>query len=161
MTSIAENKVAFIHYVLRDDDGGTIDSSRDSDPMPYLHGAGNIVPGLEKALEGKGKGDVVKAVIPPADGYGEPSGAPPQPVPRDAFEGAEPEPGMPLAVQDDSGNVLQLWIQEVQESQVLITHDHPLAGVTLHFEVEIMDVRDATKEELEHGHAHSGDGHEH
>ena len=161
MTLIADNKVAFIHYILRDDDGDTIDSSRDADPMPYLHGSGSIVPGLEKALEGKAKGDVVKAVIAPEDGYGEPSGAPPQPVPRQAFEGAEPQAGMPLVVEDDEGNHLQLWVKEVGETEVLITHDHPLAGVTLHFEVEIMDVRDATAEELAHGHAHHGDGHHH
>ena len=124
MTLIADNKVAFFHYILRDDDGDTIDSS-------------------------------------PEDGYGEPSGAPPQPVPRQAFEGAEPQAGMPLVVEDDEGNHLQLWVKEVGETEVLITHDHPLAGVTLHFEVEIMDVRDATAEELAHGHAHHGDGHHH
>ncbi len=161
MTSIADKKVAFIHYILRDDEGDTIDSSRDADPMPYLHGSGSIVPGLEKALEGKSKGDIVKAVVPPEEAYGELSGAPPQPVPRDAFEGATPEPGMPLVVEDDEGNHLQLWVKEVGETEVLITHDHPLAGVTLHFEVEIMDVRDATAEELAHGHAHHGDGHHH
>lgn len=161
MTTIAEKKVAFIHYTLTDDDGETIDSSRGSDPMPYLHGAGNIVEGLEAELTGKAVGDRIKAVIAPEDGYGPLSGMPPQPVPRDAFEGMEPEAGMPLVVEDDEGNELQLWIAAVDGDVVLLTHDHPLAGVTLHFDVEVMEVRDATDNELEHGHAHAGDGHHH
>jgi FKBP-type peptidyl-prolyl cis-trans isomerase SlyD len=161
MNSIGANKVALIHYILTDDDGGTIDSSRDGDPMPYLHGTGSIVPGLEAELEGKKVGDRVKAVVAPEDGYGPKSGSDPQAVPREAFEGAEPEVGMPLMVEDDQGNQMQLWIVDVSDEQVMITPDHPLAGVTLHFDVEVMEVRDATPNELEHGHAHPGDGHHH
>jgi FKBP-type peptidyl-prolyl cis-trans isomerase SlyD len=161
MTSITANKVATIHYILTDEAGETLDSSRDGDPMPYLHGAGNIVPGLETQLEGKAVGDKIKAVVAPEDGYGPKSGMPPQAVPKAAFEGVEPQPGMPLVVEDDEGNHMQLWVAAVAEDQVLITPDHPLAGVTLHFDVEIMEVRDATETELEHGHAHSGDGHHH
>jgi FKBP-type peptidyl-prolyl cis-trans isomerase SlyD len=161
MTSIAANKVATIHYHLTDDDGETIDSSRDGDPMPYLHGAGNIVPGLERELEGKAVGDRFEVVVEPTDGYGDKTDVPPQAVPREAFEGAEPEPGMPLVVEDESGNQMQLWVCDIDGDQVLITPDHPLAGVTLHFEVEVIEVRDATSTELEHGHAHAGDDHHH
>lgn len=161
MTTIAANKVAFIHYTLTDETGEELDSSRDDEPMPYLHGAGNIVEGLERRLEGKAVGDKVTAIVPPAEGYGEPSGMAPQPVPREAFEGVEPMVGMPLVLEDDDGNNIQLWIAAVEDDLVLLTHDHPLAGVTLHFDVEVMDIRDATESELHHGHAHSGDGHHH
>ncbi|MCH9680511.1 MAG: peptidylprolyl isomerase [Deltaproteobacteria bacterium] len=159
--TIVANKVATIHYILSDDTGATIDSSRNSDPMPYLHGGGNIVPGLERKLEGASVGDRVKAVVTPADGYGEKSDVPPQPVPLSAFGGAPPEPGMPVTAQDEEGNHAQFWIVEVTDEAVMITADHPLAGVTLHFDVEVMSIRDATDAELEHGHAHPGDGHHH
>ncbi len=161
MSTIAAKKVAYIHYILTDDDGGEIDSSRGSDPMPYLHGEGNIVPGLEKELEGKKVGDRVEAVVAPEDGYGPKSGTPPQPVPRSAFEGGEPAPGMPITIENEEGHTMQLWIDSVTDETVTLTHDHPLAGVTLHFNVEIMEIRDATDTELEHGHVHSGDEHDH
>lgn len=161
MTSISADKVAFIHYTLTNEDGDEIDSSRDGDPMPYLHGAESIVPGLERQLEGKSVGDRIKAVVTPDEGYGDPCGRDPQPVPRKAFEGVEPQPGMPLVVEDDDGQQIQLWITEVTDDEVMLSPDHPLAGVTLHFDVEVVEVRDATAEELEHGHAHSGDGHHH
>lgn len=157
MTTIAANKVAFIHYTLTDDDGDEIDSSREGDPMPYLHGAENIVPGLERQLEGKAVGDRVQAVVPPEEAYGPKSGRPPQPVPRSAFEGVEPQPGMPLVVENDDGQELQLWIEAVADDAVMLSPDHPLAGVTLHFDVEIMEIRDATDNELKHGHAHPED----
>ena len=161
MTLIADNKVALIHYTLTDGEGTEIDTSRGSEPMAYLHGMGNIVPGLERELEGKTAGDRVKVVVAPEDGYGPKSDAPPQSVPRAAFEGAEPVLGMPVSAEDDEGNHVQLWIVDVSDSEVTITPDHPLAGVTLHFDVEVLEVRDATPSELEHGHVHSGDGHHH
>jgi len=161
MTSIAAKTVALIHYTLTDSDGKEIDSSRGGEPMPYLHGSGNIVPGLEAQLEGKAAGDKVKAVVAPEDGYGPKSGMVPQAVPRAAFEGGNPQPGMPVTAQDESGGDIQLWITEVSDEKITISQDHPLAGVELHFDVEIMEVRDATDSELEHGHAHAGDGHHH
>lgn len=161
MSRIADKKVAFIHYTLTDDEGEEIDSSRDGDPMPYLHGCHNIVPGLERELEGKSVGDRVRAVVAPEDGYGPSSGEAAQAVPREAFEGMEPEPGMPLMLEDDDGDQFPMWVVEVSEEAVVLSPDHPLAGVTLHFEVEIVEIRDATAVELEHGHAHPGDGHHH
>ncbi len=161
MASISANKVALIHYILRADDGSTIDSSRDSDPMPYMHGSGSLVPGLEAELEGKTVGDLIKVVVAPEDAYGPKSGTPPQPVPLAAFDGNVPDKGMPVATQDEEGNHIQLWVADVDDEQVFVTPDHPLAGMTLHFDVQIMEIRDATPAELEHGHAHPGDGHEH
>jgi len=161
MSTITAKKVASIHYILTDDEGGEIDSSRGHEPMTYLHGADNIVPGLEKELEGKKVGDQLEVVVAPEEGYGPESGAPPQPVPRDAFEGVEPQPGTPLVVESEEGEQMQLWIVDVNDETVTLTPDHPLAGVTLHFKVEVMEVRDATEEELEHGHVHTGDEHEH
>ncbi|MEM6995914.1 MAG: peptidylprolyl isomerase [Myxococcota bacterium] len=161
MTAIAAKKVALIHYTLTDGEGTEIDTSRGSEPMPYLHGSDNIVPGLEAQLEGKKAGEKIKAVVAPEDGYGPKSGAAAQDVPRSAFEGANPEPGMPVSAEDEEGNHMQLWIVEVTKDKVTITPDHPLAGVTLHFDVEVMEVRDATDSELEHGHPHSGDGQHH
>ncbi|MCA9709604.1 MAG: FKBP-type peptidyl-prolyl cis-trans isomerase [Myxococcales bacterium] len=161
MVTIAAHKVAFIHYTLTNDDGDEIDTSRGGEPMPYLHGADNIVPGLERQLEGRRVGDRFEAVVDPEDGYGSPSGRPLQPVPLEAFEGVEPQPGMPLVVENDDGEQLQFWIDSVSDEAVMLTADHPLAGVTLHFDVEVIEIRDATPAELEHGHAHSGDGHHH
>ncbi len=161
MSTITAQKVAFIHYTLTDDEGDEIDSSRGGDPMPYLHGSESIVEGLERQLEGKAVGDRIKAVVSPQEGYGSRSGRPAQPIPKNAFEGVEPQPGMPLVVEDDDGNQVQLWIAAVGEEEVMLSADHPLAGVTLHFDVEIVEIRDATPAELEHGHAHAGDGHHH
>lgn len=156
MTSIAANRVALIHYTLTDSDGKELDSSRGGDPMPYLHGSDEIVPGLEAQLEGKTAGDKLKAVVSPDDGYGPKSGMVDQSIPRTAFEGASPEPGMPVTASDENGDDIQLWVTEVTEENITISPDHPLAGVELHFEVEIIAVRDATESELEHGHAHDG-----
>jgi len=159
MSTIGARKVVSIHYTLTSGEGQELDSSAGGEPLAYLHGADNIVPGLERQLEGKSVGDKLRAVVTPEEGYGEHSGMSPQPVPRSAFEGGEPQEGMPLLLEDDEGNEMQFWIAEVQDEVVLLSPDHPLAGVTLCFDVEVVDVRDATPEELMHGHAHSGNHH--
>ncbi|MCX4244076.1 FKBP-type peptidyl-prolyl cis-trans isomerase [Paraliomyxa miuraensis] len=161
MTIIAVNKVVSIHYTLTSGDGEELDSSAGGEPLAYLHGFENIVPGLERRLEGKGVGDKLTAVVPPAEAYGELSGMQPQPVPRSAFEGAEPQEGMPLLIEDDDGNEAQFWISEVHEEVVFLSPDHPLAGITLCFDVEVVEVRDATEEELAHGHVHMPGHHHH
>lgn len=161
MSTIAAKKVVAIHYTLTSGEGEELDSSAGGEPLAYLHGADNIVPGLERQLEGKKVGDKIEAVVPPEEGYGEHSGMSPQPVPRAAFEGAEPQEGMPLVLEDDEGNEMQFWISEIQDEVVLLTPDHPLAGVTLCFAVEVVEIRDATDEELEHGHVHTGHEHSH
>lgn len=158
--TVTTGKVVSLHYTLTDDDGRVLDSSSGGDPLHYLHGADNIVPGLEQQLSGKAVGDSLKAVVPPELGYGERIGAP-RPVPREAFpEDIELEEGMQIVAQGPDGDVIPLWIVGVDDQEVLVDRNHPLAGVTLHFDVKVMAVRDATAAELAHGHPHGHDGHD-
>jgi FKBP-type peptidyl-prolyl cis-trans isomerase SlyD len=160
--AVAAGKVVSIKYTLRDDDGDVIDASEDGDPLEYLHGADNIVPGLERQLLGKVTGDKLTAVVPPAEGYGLPEGPGPQPVPRAAFpDDAELEQGLQFFARGPDGQQMALWVVEVNDDVVLVDANHPLAGATLHFEVEITAIRDATAEETEHGHPHGPHGHHH
>ncbi len=153
--TIEAGKVVFFHYTLSDESGEIIDSSEGAEPLPYLHGAGNIVPGLERQMVGKQVGDRFKAVVPAEEGYGVPEGPGPQAIPRDAFpEDAELEEGMPFTAEDEDGNELPLWIVSVEDDAVIVDQNHPLAGVELHFDIHITDMRDATPEEIEHGHPH-------
>lgn len=154
-----KNKVVTIHYTLRDDAGEILDSSRDSDPLEYLHGHGGIVPGLERALEGKAVGDKLVVDVAPKDGYGEPSGPGPRAVPRDAFpDDVELEKGLQFFAPGPKGKPIPVWVTEVHADHVHIDTNHPLAGATLHFDVEVMAIRDASKDELAHGHPHGPDG---
>jgi FKBP-type peptidyl-prolyl cis-trans isomerase SlyD len=158
----ADDKVVTIHYTLRDDDGDIIDSSSGSEPLDYLHGHGGIVPGLEAALAGKSAGAKLQVSVPPAEGYGEAGEADTKSVPRDAFpDDVELEVGMQFFAQSPSGEPVPVWVVGVDDKTVVIDFNHPLAGQTLHFEVEVVGVRDATAEELEHGHPHGPDGHHH
>lgn len=155
LASISNGKVVFFHYTLTDADGEVIDSSEGMEPMPYLHGADNIVPGLERQMLGRKVGDRFKAVVPAAEGYGEVEGPGPQAIPRDAFpEDAELEEGMQFHAQDEEGNEMPLWVVSIEDDTVLVDQNHPLAGVELHFQVEIVDMRDATEIEIAHGHPH-------
>lgn len=134
--TISANKVVTIHYTLRNDAGEVLDSSEGAPPMAYLHGAGNIVPGLEKQLDGKVAGDKLVAVVPPEEGYGDKQAQGPQAIPKAAFEGVDVHPGMTLVVEDDDGEQMPLRVVAVEEDRVLVDLDHPLAGETLHFTVE-------------------------
>jgi len=163
-TIIADGTVVSLHYTLKDKEGTVIDTSEGRDPMDYLHGAENIVPGLERQLLGKAVGDKLNVVVEPGEGYGERQGPGPQPIPLSAFPaGAENEleAGMRIAVQGPQGQPMPLWIVEVQEAQVLVDPEHPLAGVQLHFSVEITGLRAASEEEIAHGHPHGPGGHHH
>lgn len=156
---IAENSVVTFDYTLKDSEGELIDSSDDG-PMVYLHGHGQIVPGLEKALLGKQSGDTMAVVIEPRDGYGEPTGGKPIRVSRDDLPpNFEPQEGMGLTSVSPSGQEVTLWVVDVTDEEVGLSLDHPLAGVALHFDITVREVRDATKEELAHGHAHGPGGH--
>ncbi|MEC9440186.1 MAG: peptidylprolyl isomerase [Myxococcota bacterium] len=160
--AIQENKVVAIHYTLTSSDGEELDSSAGGPPLYYLHGHQNIVPGLENQLTGKNVGDKVTAVVPPEEGYGLPSGAPAQPIERSAFPpGTEIEEGMAFFAQGPGGQPLQVFVTGVTDAEVFITTDHPLAGVTLNFDVEVVEIRDASDEELAHGHVHGPGGHHH
>lgn len=159
--SISANSVVAIHYTLTDDDGVQLDSSVGNQPLTYLHGAGNIIPGLEQELEGKKAGDSLQVTVPPADGYGEHVEQLVQIVPKAAFAGVEElDLGMRFQAQTEQGPV-SVQITNIEGDEVTVDGNHPLAGKTLHFEVSIETVRDATEQELEHGHAHGAHGHDH
>ena len=160
--SIAENKVALIHYTLRDPAGEVLDSSKEGPPLAYLHGASNLVPGLEKEMTGREVGSSFEVKVSAAEGYGERQGPGPQAVHRSEFpKDFEPTEGRPLRAQDGEGNMITLWITKVEGAQVWVDVNHPLAGQTLNFDVEVMSMRDATDDEKEHGHAHGLHGHAH
>lgn len=160
--TIDQHKVVTIHYKVVDADSGElIDSSENGQPMTYLHGAQNIVPGLEKALEGKSVGDEVAVTVKPADAYGERSEEGIQQVPIEVFEDMEKiEPGMIVMVETEDGP-LNLVVTEVDETTVTVDANHPMAGKSLTFSVKIKEVRDASEEEVAHGHVHGPEGHHH
>ena len=158
---IAQNSVVTIHYTLKDDAGEVIDTSRESDPVAYLHGHGNLVPGLERELEGKNTGDKVNVSVAPDQGYGEYDKNLVQQVPRRALQGiANVKVGMRLQAQTPQGP-RAVVVTRLVGDMVTIDGNHPLAGKNLNFDVEITDVREATEEELEHGHVHGAGGHHH
>ncbi|KFE71885.1 FKBP-type peptidyl-prolyl cis-trans isomerase [Hyalangium minutum] len=160
---IGKDRIIALEYKLHLGDGQIIDQSEPGQPLSYLHGRGQIVPGLEKALEGLAAGEAKQVVVPPAQGYGEHDARGLQEVPRTMFPAdAELKPGMRLAAQTDGGEVIPIGIHEVKGETVIVDLNHPLAGKTLHFDVTVKDVRDATAEELSHGHAHGpGGAHDH
>jgi len=153
--TIAKNQVVSMHYTLTDNAGNVLDSSDEGTPLSYLHGAGNIIPGLEEALAGKAEGEQVQAVIAPEEAYGEPQPDLVQVLPREAFQGVDQvEPGMRFQAESADGSTRQLTVTGVEGDEVTVDANHPLAGVELHFDVQVVGVRDATDEELEHGHVH-------
>ena len=160
--NIAADTVVGLHYTLTNDAGDVLDSSSGSDPLYYLHGHDNIVPGLERKLTGRKVGEKMKVEVQPADGYGERDPRGEQKVPREAFPpGVELEAGMQLALRDPSGAIVPIWIAKVEGDVVHVALNHPLAGEILHFDVEVISIRAATSDELEHGHPHGPDGHGH
>ena len=159
---ISDGKVAELHFTLTLDDGQIADSSRGQAPMLYLHGAENIPIGLERELEGKTPGAQMKIDLSPADGFGERNEDGVQDVPRSSFpENVEIEVGMDFGFEGEDGSVMTGWVTGFTDETVTIDLNHPLAGEALHFDVEVISVRDATPEEVEHGHPHGPGGHEH
>ena len=157
--AIADGTVGIFHYTLHNGDGELLDSSAGRQAMPYLHGAKNIIPGLEAALVGKVAGDKIQVVIPPKDGYGEHDGREPQRIRRKELpSGHDFQPGMPMRAEISEGQFVQLWVTRVEGAWVWLTSNHPLAGVELHFDVEIVGVRSALQVELDHGHPYGIDG---
>ena len=151
---VAENTVVDIHYTLTDKDGDVLDRSKEGEPLSYLHGANNIIDGLEEALVGRVVGDKLNVVVPPEKGYGERNENMVQRVPRSAFEGIEEiEVGFRFEAETDNGSVPVVVI-EVDDESVVVDGNHPLAGETLTFDVEIVGVREADAEEIDHGHVH-------
>lgn len=158
---ITANKVATITYVLKDNDGTLIDQADKNSPFAFILGVGSIIPGLETALEGKGAGDNINVTIEPADGYGQRDESMIQVMSKDMFEGVdEVTPGMQFHAQTNEGMSV-VTVTGVEDNNVTIDGNHPLAGVTLNFDVDVLEVRDPTEEELDHGHVHGPGGHNH
>ncbi len=158
---ISDKSVVNINYTLTDNDGKVIDKSEDGS-FAYLHGAQNIIPGLEKALEGKEVGDKVSVKVPPEEAYGQRDPARIEEVPREMFpDDSEIKPGMVFHAQGPNGEVITVTVVEVGDKTVKIDSNHALAGVELNFDVEVVGVREAEAAELEHGHVHGPEGHDH
>ena len=160
--TIENNKVASIDYTLANDAGETIDTSIGKEPLNYIQGHQNIIPGLEKALEGKSAGDKLTVTVPPEEAYGKSDPASIQTVAKDVFQGVDNiDVGMQFQAQGEGGQPIIVSVTKVDGDQVTIDGNHPLADQILTFDVEIKEVRDATEEELSHGHVHGPDGHQH
>lgn len=155
-----QDHVVSIEYTLRDTEGEVLDESQAGQPLSYLHGHDNIVPGLEQAIEGRAEGEEVKATVPPEQGYGHYREELVQTVKRDQFQGVEAlAPGMSFHAESEQGPMI-VTITDIDGDEVTVNGNHVLAGQTLDFSVKIVDVRAATAVEIEHGHVH-GDDHEH
>lgn len=158
---IADNSVVTLHYTLKDNDGNVIDQSDDGSFL-YLHGAMNIIPGLENALAGKSAGDEISVSVAPAEGYGEKDPQRIQEVPKEMFENADDvKVGVQFHAQGPDGNAVVVTVVEVKDDVVVIDGNHALAGVDLNFNVKVIDVREASEEEISHGHVHGEHGHHH
>ena len=158
---ITADRVVTIHYTLKNDGGVVIDSSDGGEPLAYIQGHGNLVVGLEKALEGKRDGDTLAVVIEPADGYGRRDEAVIKRLPKRALQGSgEIKKGMQFQAQTEQG-VRLFTVTALAGDMVTLDGNHPLADQRLHFEVKVVEVREATSEELEHGHVHGAGGHHH
>lgn len=153
--NITKDKVAAIHYTLRDSNGTILDSSEGRDPLYYLHGANNLIPGMEEGLEGRATGDKLKLDVAPEKGYGKRDPQLVEEVPLRAFGGQPIEVGMQFEAND--GQVIT--VTNVGPETVTVDANHPLADQSLHFDVEVVEVRDATQDELSHGHVHGPGGH--
>lgn len=157
---IQNNSVVTLDYTLRVE-GEIIDSSEENDPIQFIQGHGHIIPGLEGELYGMGTGDSKSVVVLPDQGYGEIDQDAYADIPRNEFPAHIPlDIGTALQLRDQDGAVLDAYIDTVAEDQIRLTFNHPLAGKTLHFDVTVVDIRDATPEELAHGHVHDDDGDE-
>ena len=158
---MGKHSVVVIDYTLTDDDGDVVDSSAGGEPLAYIQGIGQIIPGLENALEGKSSGDEVTVTVTPAEGYGDYNEGLIQVVPREMFQGVDDiEPGMQFHAQTSEG-IQAITVTKVDGEDITIDGNHPLAGKNLNFAVTIKDVREATAEELDHGHVHGPGGHHH
>ncbi len=160
---IAKNKVVSMSYCLKDTKGEELDRSEKNKPLEYLHGGGNIVPGLENGLDGLKVGDKKEVTVKPEEGYGKFLADLKQEVDRKMFPADHKiAVGMQFMSELPDGKKHPFNVIEINDDKILVDGNHPLAGQTLQFSVEIIGIRDATQEELQHGHAHGeGSGHNH
>jgi FKBP-type peptidyl-prolyl cis-trans isomerase SlyD len=160
--AIADGHVVTIHYRLTLDDGSVADESFGGEPLVYLQGAQNIVPGLERQLVGKKIGDKLDVQVPANEGYGEYDPAAEQTVPKAQFPAnVELQPGMAFQTRSRNGQAMTVYVRTIKGDQVTISANHPMAGQRLNFTIEVLDVRRATPDEKKHGHAHGPGGHHH
>lgn len=158
---VEENRVVTLAYTLSEVGGEVLDRATESDPVVYLHGHGSLVPALEEALAGREVGEKFELELPPEDAFGPRLEEAERVIPRDAFPpDLELEPGLELALEDD-GEAVPFWIKKVEGDRIVIDLNHPFAGRTVRFEAEVLKIREATEDELSHGHAHGPDGHHH
>jgi len=163
---IARNSVVTFHYHVATNDGATVDTSQGGEPMAYLHGHGHIVPGLEEAMAGHRPGDRFEVTLPPEKAYGVSDGELDMRLPLDVFPGearAQLKPGFQFMAEhpNKDGESVLFTVHAIEDSEALVSGNHELAGATLVFKIEVIDVRVATPEELTHGHAHGAGGHHH
>lgn len=160
---IIEKSVVTMNYTLTSDNGDTIDSSIGGEPLAFIHGVGMLIPGLEADLLGKEKGYKALVKVSPENGYGERSDEAVYTVPKSGFQPENNEElivGMQVQLQTEGGPALAI-VSEISDEDVKLDMNHPLAGMNLNFDVEVLDVREATAEELDHGHVHGPGGHQH
>lgn len=157
--TISENKAVAIHYTVTDETGNQLDSSAGGEPLVFLFGHGALIPGLEAALTGKTAGESFSTTVAPADAYGERHDQLVQAVPKAMFDGMDVAVGMRFRAAGPDGREQPVIIVDVTDDEVVVDGNHPLAGFTLRFDVDVVLVRDATDEELAHGHVHGIDGH--
>ena len=161
--NIVKNSVATLHYILKDNDGEILDTADENNPFLYMHGVGGMIPGLEKALENAAAGDNIVVSVPPAEAYGERNPNLTQDVPREMFAGVTDEDmvvGAQFQAQTDQG-VEIITVAAIEGDTIKIDGNHPMAGETLNFDVKVIDVREASAEEVSHGHPHGPGGHHH
>lgn len=158
--TVEDGLVVSLAYTLKDGEGNILDVATREDPLLYLHGANNLLPPVEKELVGKSIGDRAEVTLTPEEGFGEYEPKHVQRVERSLFPDEEIQVGMPYIVESE-GSVMQFFVKEVTETEVLLDGNHPYAGKTLSFDVTVAAIRGATAEELDHGHAHGPDGHHH
>lgn len=159
--NITEKCVVSMHYKLTDEAGQLLDESKDV-PLAYIHGTNSLIPGLEKQLDGKSAGDKITATVPPEDGYGPVMPQLIQNLPKNTFQGVEKiEVGMEFEASNENNEKMIVRVDAVNGEEITINGNHPLAGKTLNFDVNIVEVREASEEELSHGHVHGEGGHHH
>lgn len=157
---ITADKAVSIHYAVKNPAGEVLDKSSEEQPLAFIFGRGMLIPGLENALEGKSAGDTFSADVSAAEAYGERHDGLIQAVPRQMFGDNEIAPGMQFRASTDHGDQ-SVVVVEVNDDTVTVDGNHPLAGVDLSFDVEVVSVREASAEELDHGHIHGEGGVDH
>ncbi len=158
---IADKKVVSITYILKDESGETVESVPDGEDFSYLHGSQNIIIGLEKALTGKAKGDELTVDVSPEEGYGSYDENMVQTVDKEMFGDSEIEVGAQFYADSPDGDQIAVTVTKIDDNSVTVDGNPPLAGQSLNFAIKVLDVRDATEEEVSHGHVHAAGDHHH